>query len=77
MLQEQEEFEDTLDHLQITVGGFHTYDNIDKYLDNAKASANVDDKIQECMEMARTFNQREYLVGNQVKDYSRLQEMLK
>ena len=45
MLQEQEEFEDTLDHLQITVGGFHTYDNIDKFIDNAKASTNVDDKI--------------------------------
>lgn len=31
MEQEQEEFEETLDSLAITVGGFATYDDIQKY----------------------------------------------
>lgn len=31
MEQEQEEFEETLDNLAITVGGFHTFDDLNKY----------------------------------------------
>ena len=32
---EQEEFEETLDNLLITVGGFHTFDDLNRYEDIA------------------------------------------
>lgn len=32
---DQEEFEETLDNLAITVGGFHSVDDINKYEENA------------------------------------------
>ena len=31
MEQDQEEFEETLDNLAITVGGFHSFDDMAKY----------------------------------------------
>lgn len=45
MEQEQVDFEETLDNLGITVGGFTAYDNIDKYIENAKAVDNIDEKV--------------------------------
>lgn len=72
MEEEQEEFEDTLDNLSITIGGFHTFDNLTNYLEIAESVDNVDAKIQECIELSRTYNQREFLVNKPQKDYSRL-----
>lgn len=36
MEQDQEDFEETLEGLAITVGGFNIYDNIDNYLEYAE-----------------------------------------
>jgi len=70
---EQEEFEETLDNLDMMIGGFGVYDNIEKYIEYANNVDNVEAKLQESVEFARMYNQREFLVGKEVRDYSRLQ----
>jgi len=37
----------------------------------------VNERLQECVEKSRLFNQREFLVGKEQKDYGRLQKMMK
>jgi len=74
---EQEEFEETLDNLAMMINGFGVYDNMDKYLEYATNVDNVEAKLLESVEMARVYNQREFLVGKEVKDYTRLQQMTK
>ena len=75
MEREQEEFEDTLDNLKLTVDGFSNYNNIDKFEEVADIVDVLDTKIQQYIEDSRTYNQREFLVGKEQKDYSRLQQM--
>lgn len=74
---EQEEFEETLDNLEMMIGGFGVYDNLDKYIEYANNVDNVETKLQESLEMSRVFNQREFLVGKETRDYSRLAQMTK
>jgi dynein heavy chain len=38
---------------------------------------NVDAKLAESIEISRVYNQREFLVGKELRDYSRLQTMVK
>jgi dynein heavy chain len=77
MEQEQEEFEESLDALGHTVEGFATYDDLTKYAEIAENVESVNERLQECIEKSRLFNQREFLVGKEQKDYSRLQKMIK
>jgi hypothetical protein len=72
MEQEQEEFEESLDALGHTVDGFATYDDLNKYAEIAENVESVNERLQECIEKSRLFNQREFLVGKEQKDYSRL-----
>jgi len=74
---EQEEFEETLDNLAITVGGFAAFDDLNRYEEIAVDVESVNQRIQDCIEQSRLFNQREFLVGKEQKDYSRLQQMSK
>ena len=60
---EQEEFEETLDNLSITVGGFHTFDDLNKYEEIAVDVESVNQRLQDCIEQSRLYNQREFLVG--------------
>jgi len=55
MEQEQEEFEETLDSLGLTVGGFHVYDDLTKYGEIAANVESVNDRLQECLEKSRLF----------------------
>lgn len=74
---EQEEFEETLDNLAITVGGFAAFDDLNRYEEIAVDVESVNQRVQDCIEQSRLFNQREFLVGKEQKDYSRLQQMAK
>jgi|LauGreDrversion4_2_1035121.scaffolds.fasta_scaffold58783_2 dynein heavy chain len=74
---EQEEFEETLDNLAMTVGGFAAFDDLNRYEEIAVDVESVNQRIQDCIEQSRLFNQREFLVGKEQKDYSRLQQMSK
>lgn len=60
---EQEEFEETLDNLGITVGGFYTFDDLNKYEEIAVDVESVNQRLQDCIEQSRLYNQREFLVG--------------
>jgi dynein heavy chain len=77
MEQEQEEFEETLDSLGMTVGGFGAYDDLAKYAETAENVESVNERLQECLEKSRMFAQREFLVGKEQKDYTRLGAMMK
>lgn len=74
---EQEEFEETLDNLESMIGGFGVYDQVEKFIEYANNVDNVETKLLESQEMARVYNQREFLVGKEIKDYTRLQGMTK
>jgi dynein heavy chain len=74
---EQEEFEETLDGLAVTVTGFDTFNDINKYLEIAENVESMNERLQECLDKSRKFNSREFLVGKEQKDYSRLQGMIK
>jgi dynein heavy chain len=77
MEQEQEEFEEHLDSLEMTVAGFAAYDDLKKYADYAENVASVNERLLECVEKSRLFAQREFLVGKDQKDYGRLATMQK
>ena len=53
---EQEEFNETLENMIMTVGGFSSNDNIDKYMDYAKMVDDIEIKLAECQETARMYN---------------------
>lgn len=74
---EQEEFQENLTNLAGTVEGFASYDNMEKYLDNADAVESINQRLQECIEKSRIYNQREYLIGKETTDYSQLQQIAK
>jgi dynein heavy chain len=77
MEQEQEEFEDTLDSLALTVDAFASYDDLNKYLENAENVESVNERLAECLEKSRQFAKNEYLVGKEARDYGRLGVMMK
>ena len=45
MEQDQEEFEETLDNLAITVGGFHTADDLNRYEETAVDVESVNQRL--------------------------------
>jgi dynein heavy chain len=77
MEMEQEAFEEELDGLISTVGDFHKNNKMDKYIEIAKEVESYDNKINQLIEQARVYNTREFIVGKEQKDYSRLQKMAK
>ena len=50
MEEEQIEFEETLDNLTLTVGGFNQYDNLDKYEEIAINVESINQRITDCIE---------------------------
>lgn len=72
MEEDQAEFEETLDNLGITVGGFSEYTDITKYEETAIDVESVNQRLKDCLDQARLYNSREFLVGKEQKDYSRL-----
>lgn len=67
---EQEQFQEELTSLAGTVEGFASYDNMDKFLENAEAVESINARLQECLDKSRMYNQREFLVGKETTDYS-------
>jgi hypothetical protein len=53
---EQEEFMENLTSLATTVEGFATYDDMNKYLENADAVESINQRLQECAEKVRMYN---------------------
>ena len=74
---EQEEFEETLDGLAVTVTGFDAFNDVGKYLEIAENVVSMNERLQECLDKSRKFNSREFLVGKDQRDYGRLGVMTK
>jgi hypothetical protein len=53
---EQEEFEETLNNLEITVGGFNAFDDLNKFGEIAVDVESVNQRMQDCIEQSRLFN---------------------
>lgn len=47
---------ENLENLGTTVDGFASYDNMEKYLENAEAVESINQRLQECIEKARIYN---------------------
>jgi hypothetical protein len=47
---EQEEFEETLNNLEITVGGFNTFDDLNKFEEISVDVESVNQRMQDCIE---------------------------
>lgn len=70
---EQEEFQENLTSLASTVEGFASYDSMEKYLENAEAVESINQRLKECQEKARIYNNRESLINKEITDYTELQ----
>lgn len=66
-----------MENIKLTVDGFAVNDNPEKYLDIAKMVDDIELKLTECLDTARMYNQREFLVGKEQRDYSALAQMVK
>jgi dynein heavy chain len=56
MEEEQIDFQDGLENLENTVGGFHIYSDLGKYEEIAENVDNVNQRLKECIEQARVYN---------------------
>lgn len=70
MEEEQIEFQDGLENLEQTVGGFHIYADLAKHEEIAENVQNVNQRLKECIDQSRLYNQREFLVNKEPTDYS-------
>lgn len=56
MENQQTDFEENLNSLEITVQGFSAYDELDKYLETYVDVVSVNDRLKECLDQAALFN---------------------
>jgi len=74
---EQEDFEENIENLERTVQGFSAYKDLNKFEETAVDVESINQRLRDCIDQAKLYNQREYLVGKDLKDYSRLQGLNK
>jgi dynein heavy chain len=72
MAREQEEFEEALDNIELTVGAFEQYQDMNKYEETFADVESVNARLKEIKDKANMYNRRENLMGKPVTDYSRL-----
>jgi dynein heavy chain, axonemal len=78
MESEQEQFNDTLELLENSVKTFAgNFNKIEEYESAAAAVESVNQRLQSCIDEAKTYNLRESLSGAPITDYSHLQKMVK
>lgn len=77
MAQEQEEFLEMLEGIELTVGQFSNYDDINKFEDAFVDVQSVNARLKEYTEKTNLFNRREALMGKPVTDYSQLRQSVK
>lgn len=63
--------------MQNTIRGFHVNTNVEKHEDMAELVGQVKENIEELVEKAQLYNNREALFNSEQTDYSMLQDMLK
>ncbi|XP_054640454.1 dynein axonemal heavy chain 1 isoform X2 [Dunckerocampus dactyliophorus] len=74
---DQDVFEQRLEALQMLVGKFTVYSDVDHATEVANEVKRVSKELKECQGLAQTYNTRERLFGSPVTNYDRLQRMAK
>ncbi|NXM42418.1 DYH1 protein, partial [Gymnorhina tibicen] len=74
---DQKAFQDKMEEMQLTVGGFSVQSDVNQAHKLADDSRDVRKRLKELQEMAVLYNNRERLFGMKVTDYSGLSKMLK
>ncbi|XP_023791251.1 dynein heavy chain 1, axonemal [Cyanistes caeruleus] len=74
---DQKEFQDQLEEMQLTVGGFSVQSDVNQAHELAEDARDVRKKQKELQEMAVLYNNRERLFGIRVTDYSGVSRMIK
>jgi len=77
MAQEQEDFEEMLDGIEMTVGAFAQYDDITKFEQKYEDVISVNNRLKEFTDKTNQFNKREALMGKPLTDYGRLRQSVK
>ena len=77
MANEQEEFKEAIEDLENIVKTFVSYSDITQYKETAEMVERVNKRLDECINMAKTFNHREYLFGVETSDYSQVHQCAK
>jgi len=77
MEEEQIDFEDGLENLEQTIGGFNIYADLNKYEEYSENVENVNQRLKECIDQSRLFNQREFLVNKETTDYNIVSQLAK
>ncbi|RMC00001.1 hypothetical protein DUI87_23409 [Hirundo rustica rustica] len=74
---DQKAFQDKLEEMQLTVGGFSVQSDVNQAHELAEDARDVRKQLKELQEMAVLYNNRERLFGIKVTDYSGLSKMIK
>jgi len=74
MAQEQEEFEEMLEGIEMTVGAFSQYDDINKFEQAFVDVQSVNARLKEYTDKTNLFNRREALMGKPMTDYTQLRK---
>ena len=77
MAQEQEDFEEMLDGIELTVGQFSQYEDPTKFESTYEDVNSVNQRLKEYTEKTNLFNKREAIMGKPMTDYSRLRQAVK
>ncbi|NWV36400.1 DYH1 protein, partial [Grantiella picta] len=74
---DQKAFQESLDDMQLTVGGFSVQSDVNQAHELAGDARDVRKQLKELQDLAALYNNRERLFGIRVTDYSVLSKMLK
>uniref|UniRef100_A0A8C5T8B7 Dynein axonemal heavy chain 1 n=1 Tax=Malurus cyaneus samueli TaxID=2593467 RepID=A0A8C5T8B7_9PASS len=74
---DQKAFQEKLDDMQLTVGGFSVQSDVNQAHETADDARDVRKQLKELQDLAALYNNRERLFGIRVTDYSVLSKMLK
>jgi dynein heavy chain len=77
MAQEQEDFEEMLDGIEMTVGSFSQYTDPLKYESTYEDVKSVNQRLKEFTEKTNLFNKREAIMGKPMTNYARLRQAVK
>ncbi|NXX67841.1 DYH1 protein, partial [Spizella passerina] len=76
-ISDQKTFQEKLEEMQLTVGGFSVQSDVNQAHELAEDARDVRKQLKELQELAVLYNNRERLFGVKVTDYSGLNKMLK
>ena len=77
MVESQEEFKDSIENLEKTIGGFYQYSNLSQHQDTAENVTQINELLNQFETQSRQYNQHEMLFGQDITDYGKVAVMKK